>query len=69
MTTGPSGALKINPQFEKDNAPAEQVTMKVTGLDAATQKPVQDMRFQVTIDRQASGRFMAFLALTNMARL
>jgi hypothetical protein len=49
MTTGPSGALKIDPQLEKDNAPAEQVTMKVTGLDAATEKPVQEMRFHVTL--------------------
>jgi hypothetical protein len=49
MTTGPAGALKIDPQLEKENAPAEQVTIKVTGLDAATQKPIQDMRFRVTL--------------------
>jgi hypothetical protein len=49
MTTGPLGALKIDSQLEKENAPAEQITIKAAGLDAATQKPVQHMRFKVTL--------------------
>jgi hypothetical protein len=50
LTTGSSGLLKVDPKMDEDeDAPPEEMTMKLTALDKDTGQAIPDMRFQITL--------------------
>jgi hypothetical protein len=53
MTTGPAGALRVDPRLEQDDIPPEAILMKVTAVDADSGQPIPRMRFRVSL---VSGR-------------
>ena len=49
LTTGPSGAMRVDPQFEENESAGEPIAMKLTTLDAETGKPVPGTQYRVTL--------------------
>jgi hypothetical protein len=60
LTTGPAGLLKVDPQLEREQAPAPEITLHLTALDKDSGKPVPDMRLEITLLSGRRPKFYGF---------